>query len=326
MGLAMAGGESSAQLPNDSAGGSGDFDGNGWITLKDFVHWPVCMTGPHGQPPLDDCRAFDFVVAGTIDLRDAAAFQRTFDRLLNDSCATPTAIGDGFTDFNNTGATTDGPTEPETCDFFGSAQIFSDLWFCYEASCSGEVVMSLCGSRYDSKMAVYSGCGCPVSLPLACSDDDCSVGTTDSRVTLSVAAGRSYLIRVGGVPGPLGEQGLGTLTVRCGVEACSDGAGDCSLANGSGGCEDIDCCRTVCRVDAFCCDVTWDGYCAGFASGLCFGGFDSCGPGAGGCSIDNDTPGCDDVDCCNAVCRVDPFCCTTRWDGFCADRVSELCP
>lgn len=93
-----------------------------------------------------------------------------------------------------------------------------------------------------------------------------------------------------------------------------------------GGCEEVDCCRTVCQVDAFCCDVTWDGFCAGSADGLCYGSFDSCGLGAGDCSIGNDTPGCDDVDCCNAVCGVDPYCCTTECDEFCAAPVPASCP
>ncbi|MGA0173905.1 MAG: hypothetical protein ACO3NL_09730, partial [Phycisphaerales bacterium] len=35
------------------------------------------------------------------------------------------------------------------------------------------------------------------------------------------------------------------------------------------GCADANCCKTVCNVDPFCCDVGWDEYCAGGASVLC---------------------------------------------------------
>jgi hypothetical protein len=56
---------------------------------------------------------------------------------------------------------------------------------------------------------------------------------------------------------------LCTALVMATDPACAPGAGDCFAANGSPGCADVDCCRTVCACDPFCCSVTWDGYCAG---------------------------------------------------------------
>jgi hypothetical protein len=52
-----------------------------------------------------------------------------------------------------------------------------------------------------------------------------------------------------------------------------------------------------------------------------------CGPGNGDCCIEggNGTPGCDDAECCNAVCAIDPFCCDTSWDGICAGEAAGLC-
>ena len=45
---------------------------------------------------------------------------------------------------------------------------------------------------------------------------------------------------------------------------------------------------------------------------------------AGGCCHvgGNGTPGCDDADCCESVCAIDPFCCDTSWDGICADEAA----
>ena len=54
----------------------------------------------------------------------------------------------------------------------------------------------------------------------------------------------------------------------CGNAACP-GDGDCCVGNGTPGCDDAICCKTVCLVDPFCCDVEWDGICAGAAQGLC---------------------------------------------------------
>lgn len=66
------------------------------------------------------------------------------------------------------------------------------------------------------------------------------------------------------------------------------------------------------------------------AEGVCDGSFRAC-PSAGACGIahiDPPTPGCDNVDCCNRVCLVDPFCCLTQWDAQCVDEASaeSMCP
>lgn len=45
----------------------------------------------------------------------------------------------------------------------------------------------------------------------------------------------------------------------------------------------------------------------------------ACGsPAAGNCCQPGDTPFCDDEECCQAVCAIDPFCCAVRWDEICA--------
>ena len=48
-------------------------------------------------------------------------------------------------------------------------------------------------------------------------------------------------------------------------------------------------------------------------------------PGPGDCCTANGTPGCEDEECCNAVCAGDPFCCDTVWDGFCAEAAHVIC-
>ena len=174
-------------------------------------------------------------------------------------------------------------------------------------------------------MAVYAGCGCPTEAPLACSDDDCGAGAHPSRITLNATAGQSYLIRIGGFEG---EQGTGTLTILCGVDVCGPDRGDCFAAHDDRGCYDEtrpECCATTCEADPYCCDVEWDDFCAGEASGLCTGSFDACGPGAGSCASDNDSPGCEDVECCNMVCMEDPFCCVDTWDEKCAEEAFGPC-
>lgn len=302
---------------------SSDHDvGDSRSNALDFGFWSQCITGPGGGPYTAGCEAFDTEPDGDVDLRDTADFQQ----LPNDSCATPITVGDGITAFSNMEATTDGPDEPDACNFFDYTQLASDVWFCYQATCSGEAVVSLCGSNdmideYDSKMAVYAGCGCPTTSPIACNDDGCrpcSGGEclgVDSRLTFQAQAGASYLIRIGGFHG---SQGDGIVTVRCAAEPCGIGQGACSFPNGTPGCEDVECCNTTCAVDPFCCDVLWDQFCAEESAGLCSGFFPACQSGSGACGIANGTPGCEDAECCNAVCFADPYCCVETWDEFCA--------
>jgi len=50
-----------------------------------------------------------------------------------------------------------------------------------------------------------------------------------------------------------------------------------------------------------------------------------CGSAEGSCFVPHGTPGCEDVDCCDAVCMVDPSCCSASWDAVCAQEAIELC-
>ena len=46
-------------------------------------------------------------------------------------------------------------------------------------------------------------------------------------------------------------------------------------------------------------------------------------PGAGDCCASNGSPGCNDADCCECECAIDPFCCDIEWDGLCAANVCD---
>jgi hypothetical protein len=111
--------------------------------------------------------------------------------------------------------------------------------------------------------------------------------------------------------------------VNCGGGGCPGEGGDCFIANGTPGCDDVECCEAVCAADPFCCDTAWDQLCADQAFALC-GGNPAC-PGDGSCFFANGSPGCDDVACCNTVCAADPFCCDVEWDQLCADQANDLC-
>jgi len=149
----------------------------------------------------------------------------------NDDCANATAVPSGTTPFSNLNATTDGPDEPAACDFFGYTHIESDVWFRYTAPCSGTVTVSLCGSSYDTKLAIY-GTNCPAGpgAVIVCNDDFCPI---QSEVSFAASGGQQYLIRIGGFEG---AQGTGNMTIEppCGPPGPENDLCDDALATSDG--------------------------------------------------------------------------------------------
>ena len=47
--------------------------------------------------------------------------------------------------------------------------------------------------------------------------------------------------------------------------------------------------------------------------------------GAGGPCDSVHGPGCNDAACCETVCTVDPYCCSTAWDSLCVSGAGNLC-
>ncbi len=105
---------------------------------------------------------------------------------------------------------------------------------------------------------------------------------------------------------------------------CNDDAADCGAFSSS---------VTVAVVSGQCYKIRVGGFNApdsgtGTLAVVCEAG----GPGnpactaeAGDCCSSNGSPGCDDPDCCNAICDADPFCCDVTWDGICAAAAALEC-
>ncbi len=103
------------------------------------------------------------------------------------------------------------------------------------------------------------------------------------------------------------------------------GCASCCNATGLPGCGDPECEAIVCAIDPFCCDVAWDGICAGEACDLCQ--CCDCSPPPDGCDCCEAHPGvgCSDPECEAAVCAIDPFCCDVEWDNICAGEAQDIC-
>jgi hypothetical protein len=130
----------------------------------------------------------------------------------NDDCQNAMSVGDvKALAFDTTDATFDGT---------GLCMISPNIWYCYTAPCTGRATISLCGSSFDTMLAVYDGCDCNPGQGdmIACNDDACD---TQSEVTIDVVAGKQYLIEVGGYGSETG-QGVLAISTSCEADVASD--------------------------------------------------------------------------------------------------------
>ena len=150
----------------------------------------------------------------------------------NDTCATAQTISAPATAFSTVGANTDGPAHTG-CNFNGSNQISSDVWFNYTAPAAGTLTVDTCNAatNFNTKLAIYTDALCLNydARLIACSDDDAACGSGRSNATAQVNAGQTYKIRVGGFNGASGAGLLNvgvTPIISCEPDANQDGNAD----------------------------------------------------------------------------------------------------
>jgi hypothetical protein len=136
----------------------------------------------------------------------------------DDHCAGATVVTLGTNGpFTNVGYTTSAPAWP--C---GSGGI--DRWFAFTATFTGQHTFQTCSPTltYDSTIQVFSGT-CAALQSLNCNDDSCGLG---SALQVNLTAGSTYLVRVGGFGGDVGNFDL--------VVTLGNGTGSIALATPSG--------------------------------------------------------------------------------------------
>lgn len=137
--------------------------------------------------------------------------------ICNDDCANAIDVMTGVT-YNGTNLGATGTNESSCA---GTADT-TDVWHTWLADCTDTVTVSLCGSNFDTSLAVFDGCG---GLELACNDDTTACGSNNSQLTFPATAGTTYWIRVAGWNGATGNY---VLNVTCPpIGACCSG-GVCS--------------------------------------------------------------------------------------------------
>ena len=176
----------------------------------------------------------------------------------NDACQNRQGVADGTLSFSTATATTDGPVNAG-CGFSGNIE--KDIWFNYPAQTTGNLTVSLCGSSFDTRLAIYLNPTCTDfdARLIACNDNFCG---TASQLTIPIAQGSSYVLRIGGNGASTGGNGTLSLSSVTTVGACCDSNGschvfttaDCTSAGGSFLGLGSACGQSTCPQPGSCCD------------------------------------------------------------------------
>jgi len=256
----------------------------------------------------------------------------------NDDCDNAEPVGD----------VTDLPFDTTTATFDGSGTCMTspNIWYCYTATCTGVVTVSLCGSSYDTMLAVYDGCTCdPLGTELGCNDDYCGL---QSQISFAATAGNEYLIEVGGFSSSTGQ---GLLSINCepleaGIKWSQPPVpyDPCFMPDVYMGWDEESDEWLPNVLDDFRCDTDlpvnhirwWGSYLDYYDVDVPVQDMDfyitfwtdvpadPCGP-SGNCCYVHPWPGCDDPVCEASVCSYDPFCCDPcgMWDDLCAGEAQN---
>jgi len=128
----------------------------------------------------------------------------------SDECTAPMVAVTGLNVADNSLATTGCPGQSEAlCARESGAAIENDIWFTWTAPATpvlgytGYASVTTCAlTTDDTKLAIYTGSGCPSGAALQCRDDTCGTGQT--TLIIPVTAGATYTIQYGNSPGTPG--------------------------------------------------------------------------------------------------------------------------
>lgn len=140
--------------------------------------------------------------------RGGAIFGEVEDFVINtdDTCYFAQIVGEGIHTFDTTTYRPDGPDGG--CNGSGP-----DIWFVYEATCTGTAFIDTSPTGFDTVLDVYNGDDCDAATLLACNDNEPFLNGPTSYVEVPVIGGARYLIRVAGKG--MNDKGGGTLRISC---------------------------------------------------------------------------------------------------------------
>jgi hypothetical protein len=271
---------------------------------------------------------FDGVDTGTADRDNARSIRNTRTTFCdfvcstvpgNDECISATTIADGgFLTVTNDHATNYG-----TSGYDVAGSDYNDVWAKFVAPANGRVLLRLCptSATTETTLAVYedSCAGTRIATDAGTYGFEFCNSQFASAVQFSVYSGETYYIRCSCTGNTVFTGTLRYDFTSNGL--CGIGTGSCYEVHAVRGCNNFDCCGTVCGIDPFCCETTWDQTCVNEANDFCA----QCGDTDATCYAPHTGHGCSDTDCCALVTAVDATCGHFEWDAACAELAMTLC-
>jgi len=159
------------------------------------------------------------------------AAERCVQPPANDECDGALPVEPGTVTTSILGATASSPPFPPGC---ASGDVGADVWLRVVATRTGTCTVTTCGafSSVDSVLAAYAACG---GKPLACNDNAAQcIPKFASRISFAATCGETYLLRVGGAGGAVGETVLSISFgdgPGCGCTGDLDGDGTVSASD-----------------------------------------------------------------------------------------------
>lgn len=131
-----------------------------------------------------------------------------------DECFNAMLVTNGATPFSTLCATTSTDYYDDSlCPGDWLGDMGADIWFSYEATCSGLLTVSTCNSAtFDTSLVLYQGI-CFNKVQVACDGDGDNCSGYTSHLETQVTFGERYLIRLGGWSSS--SSGTGTLNITC---------------------------------------------------------------------------------------------------------------
>ena len=139
-------------------------------------------------------------------------------------------------------------------------------WYSFTTRVPGDITITAAPTFPQPFVALGVANECPEYL------SECEIGNSSYPATIrrfGVEGGETILIVVGSVTGEAATNVNLTITVT--PPTCGAGGQSltCCLGGDWNGCNDIDCCSTVCTQDPYCCDQAWDFSCSNRARISC---------------------------------------------------------
>ncbi|MHC4221216.1 MAG: hypothetical protein ACYST9_02245 [Planctomycetota bacterium] len=182
--------------------------------LTSGFKFPVSIDGDYRLIPTTNGNT---IILGKSDLSDSERHLYGFS-LGDDECLFATEV---FKDVPYVG-TTEGITgmNVSSCSYKDT----KDVWYKFTPTTAVDfTTISLCGSDFDTTLAVYDDCG---GVELVCNDDYCGL---QSQVTFKAKVDKTYYIRVAGYDGETGNYTLRISGSECVSRPAGDINGDCKV-------------------------------------------------------------------------------------------------